>query len=196
MLNIYDCSILAVNASGEALRWCSYEDAAYYYAKDLIAWSMGDDYTLSGGIQRINGERSQMKIDSIIAIKGKINWKRERTPRLTNYALFKRDMNVCAYCGNQFVSVKLTRDHITPKIQNGANTWNNVVTACSSCNKRKGGRTPEQADMRLLYVPYTPCLNEYLILMNRKILVDQMDYLIKNVKNSKTRIHEFIKTLN
>jgi len=194
MINI-DSPILALNVSGDPVRWCSYEDAAYYYAKDLVAWSIGDDYTLSGGIQRVSGERSTMKIESIIAIKGKMNTKRSRIPRLTNHGLFRRDMNLCGYCGQQYVNAKLTRDHVIPRTQNGANRWGNVVTACSPCNKHKGGRTPEQANMELLYIPYVPCLNEYLILMNRRILADQMDYLVKNVKNEDSRIHQIIQSL-
>jgi len=194
MLNI-STPILALNVSGDPLRWCSYEDAAYYYAKDLVAWSIGDDYTLNGGIQRATGKRSAMKIESIIAIRGKINTKRSRIPRLTNSALFRRDLNLCAYCGQVYTNAKLTRDHVIPRTQNGVNRWGNVVTACSPCNKHKGGLTPEQAHMELIYVPYVPCLNEYLILMNKHILIDQMDYLIKNVKNQDSRIHEIIKTI-
>jgi 5-methylcytosine-specific restriction endonuclease McrA len=71
----------------------------------------------------------------------------------------------------------LTREHIKPQGQGGQDVWTNVVTACRGCNHRKGNRTPEQARMPLLYVPYKPNLWEDFILRNRRILADQMTFL-------------------
>ena len=65
--------------------------------------------------------------------------------------------------------------------QKGPDTWMNVVTACASCNHHKAGRTPEQAYMPLLYAPYTPSLWEDFILRNRRILADQMEFLMAHV---------------
>jgi len=64
---------------------------------------------------------------------------------------------------------------------NGRDRWMNVFTACRSCNIRKGGRTPEEANMPLLYTPYVPNRYEHLILQNRRILQDQMEYLMAKV---------------
>ena len=95
--------------------------------------------------------------------------------------LFRRDQHICAYCGNRFLVGDLSRDHVQPVSKGGPNIWTNVVTACHSCNKYKDDRTPEQAGMELYYVPYTPNRAEWLILQNRKILADQMDFLIAKV---------------
>jgi hypothetical protein len=57
----------------------------------------------------------------------------------------------------------------------------NVVTACRSCNERKSDRTPEGAGMELVYLPYVPNRAEYLILTNRRILADQMEFLRQHV---------------
>lgn len=65
----------------------------------------------------------------------------------------------------------------------------NVVTACRPCNQRKSGRTPEQARMELVYAPYVPNKAEYLILCNRQILADQMDFLARHVPTA--RRHHF-----
>ena len=65
--------------------------------------------------------------------------------------------------------------------EGGGDTWMNLVTACRGCNQRKGGRTPERAGMHLLYAPYIPNRAEYLILSNRHILADQMDFLARHV---------------
>ncbi len=68
-----------------------------------------------------------------------------------------------------------------PLGQQRRDTWMNVVTACKSCNHRKGNRTPEQAHMPLLYAPYVPSLWEDFILRNRRILADQMEFLMTHL---------------
>lgn len=184
--------ILTLDAAGHPMRWVTYETAAYYYCKDLVAWSLGgQDYTIYGGNRRIDGERSSLTFNTIIAVKGHMSQKaltRALTPPLTNRALFRRDKHLCAYCGHTFSQSDLTRDHVTPVSQKGDNKWSNVVASCSSCNRRKDARTPEQAGMKLIFVPYTPNRNEYLILMHRHILTDQMEYLLKGVP-AHSRLH-------
>lgn len=185
--------ILALDVAGLPHRWINYENACYYYAKDLVAWSMGQNgrFTVYGGISGDTGNRSFLDIDTIIAIKGQQHnaFRHNNVPPLTNRALFRRDNNMCAYCGTEYSGSKLTRDHVIPKRMNGPNTWENVVTACGSCNRRKGDKLPERAGMPLLYVPYAPNRSEFLILSNRRILADQMEFLLKTVgKNS--RLHD------
>jgi hypothetical protein len=183
--------ILALDVAGQPRRWISYKDSCYYAAKGLVAWSMGEqDVTLFGGKSRMTGEQSTLTMNTIIAIRGHINAKaiaHHRVP-LTNKALFRRDRNVCAYCGDQSTHTRLTRDHIHPSSKGGIDKWTNVVTACGSCNKRKSDLTLEQANMQLMYVPYEPNRAEYLILMNKKILTDQMDFLLKQVPKH-SRLH-------
>jgi 5-methylcytosine-specific restriction endonuclease McrA len=70
--------------------------------------------------------------------------------------IFARDRETCQYCGIQPGRSQLTMDHVLPRSQGGATTWENVVTACRECNHRKGGRTPEQASMLLLATPRQP----------------------------------------
>ncbi|MEJ2452290.1 MAG: HNH endonuclease, partial [Gammaproteobacteria bacterium] len=65
----------------------------------------------------------------------------------------------------------------------GRDNWANVVAACRRCNAHKGGRTPEEAAMPLLAVPYVPNLAEYLFLRNRRILADQMEFLKTQFKS-------------
>jgi 5-methylcytosine-specific restriction endonuclease McrA len=96
---------------------------------------------------------------------------------LSKHRLFVRDRHACAYCGLAYPEGELTIEHIMPLSRGGRHDWTNVVTACRSCNTRKGGRTPEEAQMPLHYVPYTVCRNEGFILSNRRILADQMAFL-------------------
>ncbi|MBS1209951.1 MAG: putative nuclease [Proteobacteria bacterium] len=172
--------ILTLDAQGQPHRWVTWQHAIFYYSRNMVAWDAGDAcFTFFGGISRKTGNQSIITANSIIAIKGKALTMRSllQTPPLTNRELFHRDRHICAYCGNELTSPRLTRDHIMPVSQGGVDTWMNVVTACRSCNQRKGGRTPEQARMMLLFAPYVPNKAEYLILSNRNILADQMDFL-------------------
>ena len=175
---------LTLDMHGVPHRWIDWQVACFYYAKNLVAWTMGDNsFTFYGGISRVTGERSSITTNSIIAIKGKAMASRafSLVPPLNNRELFQRDCHLCAYCGGAFHSYSLTRDHITPISRGGRDGWMNVVTSCRSCNSLKRNRTPEQAGMELLYAPYVPNKAEYLILTNRRILADQMDFLKQHV---------------
>jgi 5-methylcytosine-specific restriction endonuclease McrA len=98
-------------------------------------------------------------------------------PPLSNPALFRRDNNLCLYCGTRFHHSDLSRDHIRPISQGGIDVWGNVVTACKRCNNHKAGRTPEQAHMQLLAIPFVPTHAEFIYLQGRRVLSDQMEFL-------------------
>jgi 5-methylcytosine-specific restriction endonuclease McrA len=70
--------------------------------------------------------------------------------------VFARDRETCQYCGVQPGRLNLTIDHVLPRSQGGTTVWENVVTACRECNRKKGGRTPEQAHMLLKTTPRQP----------------------------------------
>ncbi len=176
--------ILTLDPHGVPHRWVSWQHACFYYAKDLVAWAIGaNSFVIRGGLNRMTGERSEICANSIIAIKGRALAGRQfrQVPPLDNRELFLRDRHICAYCGDSLSSVRLTRDHVVPVSQGGRDIWMNVVTACRGCNQRKSGRTPEEARMQLIYAPYVPNKAEYLILSNRNILLDQMDFLAQHV---------------
>ena len=176
--------ILTLDQHGVPHRWISWQHACFYYARDQVAWAVGEhSFIVHGGLNRATGQRSEIHTNSIIAIRGKALAGKtlHQVPPLTNRELFRRDRHICAYCGEALVSQRLTRDHIKPVSQGGLDTWMNVVAACRGCNQYKSGRTPEQAGMELLYAPYVPNKAEYLILCNRSILADQMDFLARHV---------------
>jgi 5-methylcytosine-specific restriction endonuclease McrA len=70
--------------------------------------------------------------------------------------IFARDNNQCQYCGKRYATAELSLDHVVPRSQGGASTWDNIVCACLTCNVRKGGRTPRQAHMALVRKPEKP----------------------------------------
>jgi hypothetical protein len=181
-----------LDKSGTPQRWLNPEDAISYYAKKSVIWDLGDNIVvMRGGTNRATGEQTILSSKAIVAVRGGSEKSSEgiyRTPSLNNDNLFLRDRNICAYCGKHFSADDLTRDHIIPKCQNGQDVWMNVASACVRCNQRKDGRTPEQAHMQLLYVPYAPTFAETLILSNRNILVDQMDFLMNFVPDSRKHL--------
>lgn len=88
----------------------------------------------------------------------------EQTVKLNRRNLFARDRNQCQYCGRSFPTSELSIDHVKPRAQGGGDTWENLVCACIRCNARKGGRTPEQASMKLVRKPERPKRNPLIAL--------------------------------
>lgn len=171
--------ILAVDVTGAPRGWITWKDAIACKASGRVDRELGDfEFTFLGGYSRLTGLRSSLSISSILALRGRNprGW-RPHFPALSNPLLFQRDRFLCCYCGSQKRPELLTRDHIVPLSRGGRDHWKNVVTACKPCNQKKGACTPERAGMMMLYVPYTPSLYEALILRNRRILADQMDFL-------------------
>ena len=177
--------ILRLDVTGQPVRWLPWQVAVVLQSRSMIAWSAGDtQFTFRGGINRLYGARSSVSVSSIIAVKGRLRHsaKGELVPPLSNRELFQRDDGLCMYCGLSHSDSALTRDHVRPLSQGGRDEWNNVVSACKSCNHAKGPRTPEQAGMSLLAIPYVPNRAEYLVLSNRRILTDQMAFLRKRFR--------------
>ena len=176
-------SVLALDISGTPRQWISYDDAISYHATESVAWSLGSVVAkYRGGVQN-DGTMSYIETPSIIAIKGHgFNPHKHAQVALTNKTLFGRDRYVCAYCGGHFPNHNhLSRDHIVPKFLGGENSWTNCVTACKECNSKKGHKSLKEARMELLYVPYAPNHYENMILQQRNILADQMQYLLSGV---------------
>ena len=171
--------ILRLSQGGQAISWINWRDAVLYYAKDQVAWTLGDQtLRFYGGTNRVRGERSFMDIHPIVAVRGDQGRSVFNTiPSLNNRELFNRDGRTCMYCTNTFGDRELTRDHVMPISRGGRDIWTNVVTACRACNQRKADKLLSETTMRLHAVPYTPNHAEWLILRNRNILVDQMAFL-------------------
>lgn len=185
--------ILQLDAAGNPHKWITFEDCAYYYAKNLVAWTPTEDnFTVYGGTSRITCNRSFMEMNTIVAIRGEMGDKHlYRAPTLTNRGLFRRDRMQCAYCRQLYTTELLTRDHIHPQSRGGLDIWLNVVTACAGCNRHKDNKTPEEADMPLAYKPYVPTRAEMLFLMNRHASPDQVEFLKQRIPDY-SRVHSQI----
>lgn len=81
---------------------------------------------------------------------------KKRSIRFSRTNVYTRDSFRCQYCGEQLPAAQLNYDHVIPRVRGGKTDWENIVTCCYACNDKKGGRTPEQAKMRLLKKPVKP----------------------------------------
>ena len=174
--------VLRTDVAGMPLEWIDFQDAVRLYHLGQVAYTCGMAlYRIHGGHNAITGLRSVVEVNSIIATVGDnhafAKLMEHYTPPLSNPALFARDAHLCLYCGNQFHARDLSRDHVTPLSRGGADSWNNVITACKRCNNHKAGYTPEEAGMALLAVPFCPTHAEYVYLQGRRVLADQMEFL-------------------
>ena len=182
--------VLQLDLSGRPQAWISAREAAVIYASDGVAWTIGETfYVLRGGTQRRTGLQSRIEVQPIIAVRGSVPTRAWRqAPALSNPKLFARDRSVCAYCGGHFRFDDLTREHIVPTSRGGHDTWMNCITACRPCNGHKGNRLPQELNMSLMYLPYVPNLHEDMILRGRRILADQMEFLLASVPRH-SRLH-------
>jgi 5-methylcytosine-specific restriction endonuclease McrA len=161
------------------LEWIHFQTAVKLYYSKQVAYTCGTPIlSVRGGINASTGRVSRLELNSIIATHGsKQQLHQGYAPPLNNALLFRRDDFLCLYCGEHFQERDLSRDHVHPLVLGGRDLWTNVVTACKHCNSRKGGRTPEQAHMPLLAIPFQPTYAEYIFLQGRNILADQMEFL-------------------
>jgi len=191
--------VLRTDISGMPLEWIDYKEAARLYHQGQIAYTCGSPlYRLFGGTSAQTGLRTVLEVNSIVATVGHTgnpgNSRQDYVPPLNNQTLFRRDAYLCLYCGQRFASRELSRDHVRPFSQGGKDIWTNVVTACRRCNNLKASRTPEQARMQLLAVPFTPTYAEYIFLKGRRVLFDQMKYLIAHFPRH-SPLHQRIRRL-
>jgi 5-methylcytosine-specific restriction endonuclease McrA len=157
--------VLVLNANFEPINVCSTRRAMGLVLNgkaSLVMNGRGEVHTVSASYPR----PSIIRLDRMI--------KRPRlTVRLTKREILRRDEFTCQYCGQKFAF--LTIDHVVPRRLGGMHAWENLVAACPSCNHRKGGRTLEQVQMRLLHSPKEPPASA-LYLFSRH-LGDNQDWL-------------------
>lgn len=172
--------VLQLDIQGTPQAWISLEHAACQVALGAVAWADGDCplRTLRGGWNAATGRQSVIEVYPIVALQGasRVNLF-GITPALSKSRLLRRDRFTCAYCGGRFAERELQCEHIVPASRGGATSWMNLVAACAGCNGRKADRTPEEARMQLLYLPYVPSRFESFLLDGRSIRADVHDWL-------------------
>ena len=183
--------VLHLDIQGTPQAWISIEQAALHYATDSVAWAQGDGplAVLRGGWNSVTGRQSLLEVQPIIAVRGqsKVNLF-DVAVGVTKGKLLRRDRHTCAYCGQAHAERNLQAEHIVPDSRGGAYSWMNLVTACAACNLRKADRTPDEAGMPLLYLPYVPSRFEAFLLEGRKIRADVHEWLAARLPRH-SRLH-------
>ena len=127
-----------------------------------------------------HSERHTFAAPSVIRLVRFVHVPRKFRRQVTNTFLFARDSYKCQYCGRHKTQLRgrefLTRDHIVPISRGGGNTWQNVVTACSPCNNRKGSHLLEEVGMHPMHPPHEPNYVE-LVWAVRRITPTQAKYI-------------------
>ena len=140
---------LVLNTTMEPIAVVSWQTAVILWCKDRVE-------VISTHERPIKTPHGIVDRPSVIRLKKFVNDRRLTTVPFTRTNIYSRDHYICQYCQQQLRFEDLTLDHVKPECQGGKKTWDNIVTACKPCNRRKGGRTPEQAGMLLRVLPVKP----------------------------------------
>lgn len=141
---------LVLNASFEPLHIVSWQRA-------LQLLFQGKVEVIEESEREVRTVRLTIRVPAVLRLLNYVPLTRKKQViRFSRLNVFIRDQYVCQYCGSKFPNAQLTLDHVTPVVQGGGKSWENIVTACKPCNQRKGGRTPAQSSMRLIRKPQRP----------------------------------------
>ena len=152
-LSLEKCPALVLNADYRPL---SYYPLSLWSWQDSIKSVFLDRVTIVSNYDRVIRSPSfNMRLPSVIALKSFI--KPQSNPSFTRFNVFLRDKFECQYCGS---GNELTFDHLLPRSRGGKTDWNNVVTACSDCNVKKGGCLFGRSGMMLNQKPYQPSIED------------------------------------
>jgi 5-methylcytosine-specific restriction endonuclease McrA len=142
------------------------EGGTQYHSYDFASWAEAASYQSEFERDKhdwVKTVRYEIAVPRIIRLLG-YDRLPEQGVKLNRRNLFARDRNQCQYCGRHFPTADLSIDHVHPRSLGGKETWENLVCACIKCNARKGGRTPEQASIKLIRKPERPKRNPLITL--------------------------------
>jgi 5-methylcytosine-specific restriction endonuclease McrA len=140
---------LILNSSYQPVKLISWQRA-------LVLWFQGKVEVLEYHETIVRSSREAFRIPSVMRLTRYVSPRRTARLRFSRENVYLRDNFTCQYCGEQFSPKELTLDHVVPASKLGRKDWTNMVTACRSCNHRKGNRTPLAAGMPLLSEPKIP----------------------------------------
>jgi hypothetical protein len=168
--------VLVLNQDYRALTICNAERAfllVYLQKAEMIAIDK---------LRTLRTVSSSFSMPSIIKLNSYVNMPYKGVV-LSRHNIFRRDGNKCVYCNQTY---DLTLDHVMPKSRKGQTSWDNLVTACRTCNSKKGDRTPEEAQMKLPFAPYKPSFIMFLRDLSGKVDDEWYTYLGSRKKSAWT----------
>lgn len=140
--------VLLLNITYEPLKIINWKKAITLFLLDKV--EVLEEYG-----REIHAVSFSVKLPSVVRLLKLV--KKPKTPvKFSRQNIYTRDKYRCQYCGTKFVPEELTYDHVVPRSRGGKTKWHNIVTCCIRCNRKKGGRTPAEARMRLIRKPSRP----------------------------------------
>ncbi len=141
---------LLLNATFEPLK-------VVHWQKAITLWCQGKVEIIAHHDREVRAVSFALKLPSVIRLLRyvRISQRFDSVP-FSRANIYARDAYTCQYCARPFQTAELTFDHVVPVSQGGRKAWENIVTCCVTCNRRKGGRTPTEAKMRLMRPPHRP----------------------------------------
>lgn len=149
MLNL---PVLVLNQNYEPLNVCRARRA-------IVLLYQSKAEMLEDGVGFVQAASGEFPVPSVIRLPRLVKRPFRADRRLTRLEVFNRDRYQCQYCGK--VTRQLTLDHVIPRYRGGPHTWENLVSACNQCNRRKAGKTPDEAGMKLRSRPTAPRAGRY-----------------------------------
>jgi 5-methylcytosine-specific restriction endonuclease McrA len=140
---------LLLNASYEPMRRISIKRAVKLLLKGVV--EVVEEYETGSFVSL----KLTFKLPSVVRLISYVSW-RSKGVRFNRSNVYQRDNGTCQYCGKKVTTREFTYEHVIPRSKGGASTWENIVVACVPCNQKKGGRTPQEAGMKLLSQPRRP----------------------------------------
>lgn len=134
----------------------------WYSPHKILCWQKAISMLYTGDVEVVQeydevvcSPSISMRLPAVVRLK-KAMGSVKRVVKFSRLNVLVRDNYRCQYCGERKEARAINYDHVIPRAQGGKTVWENIVSACYSCNNRKANRTPEQAGMRLLSVPRRP----------------------------------------
>jgi len=169
-------SVLLLNITYEPLKIINWKKA-------ITLLFLGKVEVIEEYSREIHSVTFTLKLPSVVRLLQMV--KRPKSPvKFSRQNIYSRDRYQCQYCGSKYTSEELTYDHVIPKSRGGKTRWENIVTCCVECNRKKGGRTPSEASMDLIRHParptWVPAIR--ITLEFQKVPETWRDYLYWNVE--------------
>jgi len=139
-------TVLVLNSTYEPLNVCSARRALVLMLKEKAE-------VVESSAAVYHSEHAAFALPHVIRLRSYVYVPRRNGTRLTRRAVFARDRHRCQYCGSDR---HLTVDHVVPRSKGGADAWDNVVTSCAACNRKKGDRLPQHVGLHLPRAPRAP----------------------------------------
>ncbi len=139
---------LLLNITYEPLRVISWKKAVTLLMLEKV--EVIEEYE-----RQIHSVSFSIQLPSVIRLLRMVKWRRDSV-KFSRQNIYFRDQGTCQYSGTLLLQKEITYDHVVPKSQGGTTCWENVVVSCMPCNRKKGGKTPQQARMELMNSPQKP----------------------------------------